>query len=335
MSSGVYLSDFPATPLYNIKAVVQATGISPSTLRAWERRYQVCQPQRTESGYRLYSDRDVAMIRWLKDQVDAGMAISQAVSWLDTLAEEANGLENVVLPRANGSQLSSLQTSVSRLPDVRGSNELSRDLLNALTHFNELAAEQVLTEAFALYPLEYVGEQIIVPALVEIGERWHRGEASVTVEHYATNFLLQRLSVILQSVNNPQRGALIWVACAPAEQHEIGSLLLVIYLRRAGYRARYIGKDIPIADFVLAVEREQPALILLSACTTEASSELARLAATLAQIEPHPPIIGYGGRIFCEQPELRNNISGVYMGDSAYEAVIQTNRLLLTDRNDF
>lgn len=332
VSSGLALSNFPATPLYNIKAVVQATGVSPSTLRAWERRYQVCRPQRTESGYRLYSDRDVAMLRWLKAQVDAGMAISQAVSWLDTLVEEANGLDHVSLPGSHGGWLPSLHTSSSQPPGVRDSSGLAQDLTRALSRFDELAAEQVLTEAFALYPLEYVGEQIMAPALVEIGERWHRGEMSVTAEHYASNFLLQRLAVILRSVNSPQKGPLIWVACAPAEQHEVGSLLLAIYLRRAGYQARYIGKDIPIADFIQEVEREQPALVLLSACTTAAAGELARLAAALGQVEPRAPIIGYGGRIFCEQPQLRNDISGIYMGDNAYEAIIHTSRLLLTNK---
>lgn len=328
MRSGISLGDFPATPLYNIKAVVQATGISPSTLRAWERRYQVCQPRRTDSGYRLYSDRDVAMIRWLKAQVEAGMTISQAVSWLDRLAAEGNGLESVVLPSAGGSQAAPPGGVPMRLPSVRDSNGLAHDLLHSLTRFDELGAEQVLTEALALYPLETVGEEVMAPALVEIGERWHQGALSVTIEHYATNFLLQRLAVVLRSINMPQRGPLVWVACAPTEQHEVGSLLLVIYLRRAGYWARYIGKDIPIADFVREAERAQPALVLLSACTREAASELARLAAALQQVKPRAPLIGYGGRIFCKEPEWRAEINGLYMGDNAYEATLNASRLL-------
>jgi DNA-binding transcriptional MerR regulator len=328
VSSGITLGKFQATPLYNIKAVVQAIGISPSTLRAWERRYQVCRPQRTASGYRLYSDRDVAMIRWLKTQVEAGMTISQAVAWLDKLAAEASGLEHVTLPPADESRGTVTHRPPAQLPRVRDGNGLAQELVRCLTNFDEIAAEQVLTEAFALYPLETVGEQVMTPALVEIGERWHEGRVSVTIEHYATNFLLQRLAVLLRSVNTPAKGPLIWVACAPAEEHEVGSLLLVIYLRRAGYWARYIGKDIPIADFAHEVERAQPRLVLLSACTSEAAGELARLAAALSQVKPNPPLIGYGGRIFCEQPETRAEISGIYMGDTAYEAVHHINQLL-------
>jgi methanogenic corrinoid protein MtbC1 len=329
VSTNVQLNDYPTTPLYNIKAVVQATGISPSTLRAWERRYQICHPHRTESGYRLYSDRDIAMIRWLKAQVDAGMAISQAVSWLDTLAQDAAGMENVALPVTNGTVFEPLSSPGARRLTVRDSNVLYLELLNALLRFDEISAEQVLTEAFALYPVEFVGEQIITPVLVEIGERWHRGEVSITVEHYATTYLLQRLAVVLRSVQSPNKGALIWVACAPSERHEIGALLLVIYLRRAGYQVRYIGADVPIEDFISEVHRERPALILLSASLPETAPQLQQITAQLSKLDNYRPIIGYGGRIFRERPELRNLITGVYMGDTALEAVESTNELLL------
>ena len=100
--SEIQLNDFATTPLYNIKAVVQATHISPSTLRAWERRYHMCQPQRSESGYRLYSDRDIAIIRWLKAQVEAGMAISHAVAWLQNLMEESGNGQTGMLPDPGG-----------------------------------------------------------------------------------------------------------------------------------------------------------------------------------------------------------------------------------------
>jgi MerR family transcriptional regulator, light-induced transcriptional regulator len=323
----IHLSEFATMPLYNIKAVVQMTGISPSTLRAWERRYQVCQPQRTESGYRLYSDRDVATIRWLKTQVDAGMTISHAVAWLDNLTQTAHGLEHVLLPGPEGEPVEVIKPPPQRL-QVRDQHSLSQDLLTALLRFDELGAEQTLTEAFALYPLEVVGEQIIAAVLLEIGERWHRGEVSVTNEHYATNYLLQRLAVVLRSIQQPTRGVLIWVACAPSEQHEVGALLLVLYLRRAGYHVRYIGKDVPIDDFSRAVQKERPALVLLSANMLEAVAELAKLAGTLAGLDFHRPLIGYGGRPFREQSELRTAIPGIYMGHTALDAVEHTHELL-------
>lgn len=70
---------YSSQPVYNTKAVVLQTGVPAPTLRAWERRYALLSPERANNAYRLYSERDIVLIYWLKDRVDAGMAISHAV----------------------------------------------------------------------------------------------------------------------------------------------------------------------------------------------------------------------------------------------------------------
>jgi MerR family transcriptional regulator, light-induced transcriptional regulator len=75
-------------PLFNTKAVAQQTGIAAPTLRAWERRYKILSPERAQNDYRLYSERDIAIIRWLKEQIDEGMSISQAIALFRHLEEE-------------------------------------------------------------------------------------------------------------------------------------------------------------------------------------------------------------------------------------------------------
>src|SRR5450759_5329798 len=82
------LEHYSDVPLYNTKAVAQQTGIADPTLRAWERRYMILSPERADNDYRLYTERDIAIIRWLKDHVDAGMSISQAIALFRHLAEE-------------------------------------------------------------------------------------------------------------------------------------------------------------------------------------------------------------------------------------------------------
>lgn len=327
MSNDIRLQEYPEMPLYNIKAVEQSTGITSSTLRAWERRYHVCHPQRSESGYRLYSDRDIAVIRWLKAQVDAGMSISQAVAWLDNLTASAGSLEQVTLP-ATGETVVAPLSPVTHHMMRRDYAVLQKELLNALLAFQEDTAERVLAEAFALYPVELVGENVIAPVLVEVGERWHRGEVSVTLEHFATALLQQRLAAILRTAPHPVQHNLIWVVCAPGEEHEVGAMLLTIYLRRAGYQSQFLGKNIMAADFIRDVDRYQPAMILFSATTHESVLKLQPLTQELAKLTAVRPIIGYGGRIFQRQPALRNEMTGIYMGDSAYEAVESTMELL-------
>lgn len=328
VASEIQLSDFATTPLYNIKAVVQATNISPSTLRAWERRYHMCQPQRSESGYRLYSDRDIAIIRWLKAQVEAGMSISHAVAWLQSIIDESGNDQAVLLPDPNGRVQEASQWPSPSPLDVQNFTVLHNKLLTALLLYNEHEAEQVLANAFSLYSMEQVGERVIAPTLAEIGERWHRNEISITREHYATNYLLQRLAAILRIVPNGHGGPLVWVGCAPGERHEIGILLLCIYLRRSGFQVRYLGQDLQEDDLVSEVLLQKPALILFSAAGRDSAAQLRKLCERLVAIEPPRPIIGYGGRIFNTNPELRDSISGVFVGENAVEAVETVGDLL-------
>ncbi len=336
MPSNTRLGDYPTMPLYNIKAVVQATGITPSTLRAWERRYNMCQPQRSESGYRLYSERNLAVIRWLKAQVDAGMTISQAVAWMDSIVEEAGDEEHAVLPGAgpgvgvgsSGADLSSAARGEHGSAQVRDYPALQRDLLVALLEFDEARAENAMSEAFSMYTVEQVGEHVIMPVLIEIGDRWHRGETTTTTEHFATNYLLQRLSTLLRAAPSGNGGPPIWVGCAPGELHEVGAMLLTIYLRRAGYAVHYLGQNLHVEDIARDAASKRPAMILLSATSEETASQLAELTARLATLESHQPLIGYGGQVFDKRPDLRSNVLGVYMGATADEAVGIVDELL-------
>ena len=88
MENSMNLQDQMA-PVYNIKAIAKAVGLLPVTLRAWERRYGLPEPQRGQQGYRLYSEHDLLTLRWLKQQIDTGMSISRAVELLMIYAPQA------------------------------------------------------------------------------------------------------------------------------------------------------------------------------------------------------------------------------------------------------
>ncbi|MEJ5197847.1 MAG: MerR family transcriptional regulator, partial [Anaerolineae bacterium] len=156
--------EYDDTPIFTIKTVVQQTGITPATLRAWERRYNVLSPGRSEGGYRLYSERDIAILKWLKQQTDSGVSISSAITLLE---RRRRADERATKPPAQAG-------SSARTDGSRAAGALAQDLLAALLAFQEARAAAILTEAFAIYSIEDVAEEVIAPALVEIGERWHR-----------------------------------------------------------------------------------------------------------------------------------------------------------------
>ncbi len=332
MITQISLGDYSSTPLYNIKAVVQATGISSSTLRAWERRYQMVTPYRSDSGYRLYSDQDIAVIHWLKTQVESGMSISQAVSWLEQISEKAGDRDHAILPGSADDVMTPSTTANHQRTQVRDFESLQRDLLSALLDYDEQQAEATLSEAFAMYTVEEVGENLFVPVLTDIGQRWHNGEVSITQEHFSTRFLMQRLMALMRASNPGTQTAEIWVGCAPGELHEMGALLLSLYLRRAGHQAHYLGGNLPIDDILKEVSEKRPKMLLLSAGSPNAAAELQELTARMKQFDPAPTVIGYGGRIFNEEPELRNDIAGIFLGETAQSAIDIVNDLLQASR---
>jgi DNA-binding transcriptional MerR regulator len=337
VSTGLRLGDYAVTPLYNIKAVVQATGISPSTLRAWERRYNIARPQRSDSGYRLYAERDVAVIRWLKAQVDAGMSISQAVSWLGNLVTDADGMEQAILPTAGSG--APLHDPLGTLPGthrepVRDFDTLQQELMQALINYDEDEAETIIAEAFSLYSVEQVGDNLFMPTLLQMGERRQQGDLSIIAEHFSSNYLIQRLGTLLRLIPNGTGGPLIWVASPLAETLDVGALLLTIYLRRAGYRVHYLGQRLPVEEravqnLISEAKRHQPAMILLSASTMPAGGKLGQLSARLTHSGHMPAIIAYSGLIYSRNPEVRATTAGVYIGTYAKEIVQNIDELLV------
>lgn len=302
------LNSYDDRPVYTIKTVVQDTGIAPATLRAWERRYGVLSPGRSDGGYRLYSERDVATLRWLKAQVDAGVSISRAVALLQ-MRHEAGEHPELELPR--------YARFVTAVGEIRGKESLINELVEALVAFQEPLAEGVLNEAFALYAVDVVAEEIMTPALVEIGERWHLGEVSVAQEHFATAFLRRRLATLFHAYPQPLAGPLAFTAAAPAEWHDVGILLVSMALRRHGWRVLYLGQNMPAEGLVREARKLKPDLICISAATPEGAAGLEPIYRDVMALPEGRPQLAFGGHAFQMHPELAERYPGAKIAQSA------------------
>ncbi len=310
-------------PKYTIKKVCAQTGIRPVTLRAWERRHEVLCPRRSENRYRLYSDRDVAILRWVKHQVDSGITISNVVNELRSMQKSGRWPE--VAPDA---QPAPARPAEPPAPPMH----YSKELYAAVLVHDEATASEVLKEAHTYFDLLTVFTQVISPMLVMIGEAWFRGDIRIATEHFASAFVRGKLMTILQSQPARRNAPVILTGCAPGEHHEIGSLMIAVLLRGEGYRVEYMGPDIPLDDLLEYSSQERPAMILLSAGSMEAALRLRHVQARLSSQRP-TPIFGYGGRVFVTNPELRQQVAGLYMGSDLAEAIENVNAALQADRN--
>ncbi len=301
--------DFSDEPKYTIKAVCAQTGIRAVTLRAWERRYEVLNPYRSENRYRLYSERDIAVLRWIKNRVDGGLSISSAVSELKSM--NRSGLWPESIPSAP----SALPTSPTVPPD-----QYAGKLLQALLRHNESLAGDLLREANSLFDLATICTAIITPALTEIGEAWYRGEIRVTTEHFASSFIRGKLLSLLQTYPTRRSSPYIMLGAGPTEQHEIGSLMMAVLLRSHGFRVEYLGPDIPLEDLADYASYEHPDMIILTASLEAAAMELAHFKEKLSRLRS-APVFAYAGRVFDQKPDLRKKIPGLYLGKHMDEAV--------------
>ncbi len=310
MAEPADFGDYDDTPIYTIKTVVQQTGITPATLRAWERRYNVLSPGRSKGGYRLYSERDIAILRWLKQQTEGGVSISSAVALLERR-------RHVGQATAQPTDQPELGVPAGR---PRTTMALIHDLLSALLTYQEARAAAVLAEAWAISSVEDMAEAIIAPALVEIGERWRRGEATVVQEHFATAFLRHRLAMLFHAYEPVSSGPLALTGSVPGEWHDVGILLVSLALRRNGWRVIFLGQNVPADQLVKEITRLRPRLVCLSATTPESEGGIIKVHDASAHLaEPRPRLV-LGGRLLNLREDLRSRFAAAYVGKTAREA---------------
>lgn len=295
---------FSQEPLYNTKAVVQRTGVAADTLRAWERRYGVPFPERTEGRQRAYSDRDIAVIDWLRQQTESGLTISQAVALLqtDSVIEQPPSFDSAPLA------------------------ELSNDCVQALLSFDVLKAEDILNKAFSVYPVETVCIEVIERVMVAIGDGWHAGKISISQEHAATAFMSLKLSNLIHQARTRSNRGVIVVATVPGEQHELGVMMVALFLMRRGWRVVYLGSNLPASELLNTVQRLNPKLVALSATTKENYSKSVQLLQDLHKL-PKPPIIGYGGAALSGEAQ-QTSLPGIFLGYNADQACDKIEELL-------
>lgn len=344
----------PEAPTFNLKAVVQETGLKPDTLRAWERRYGLPVPQRTESGHRLYSQKDIQLLKWLIKRQEEGMSISRAVElWrrLEADAETASQpplapasqpVNHIARPLPDYHSYAAQAIDVPIPSYVAGQRPESissasgeilararEEWVMACLNFDEQQAERVISQAFGLFSVEQVCIELIQKGLSMIGERWYTGEVTVQQEHFASALASRRLEALIAATATPTRPGRILVGCPPEEIHTLPPLLLSLLLRRRGWDILFLGANIPVEDFIATTRRTRPNLVILIAQQLFTAASLRELGELIHQ-EGIP--MAFGGMIFNQLPELPERVTGHYLGSSIEGAIQQVEGLLASGK---
>lgn len=305
------------TPRYNLMVVLKETGLKADVLRIWERRYKLPHPMRTAGRHRIYSDYDIATIKWLKSRQAEGLSISRAVQlWKDLMAAGRDPLKDVA----------DLKPFPSLVPPSGMNIEILRQQwLEGCLAFDAVKAEEALNQAFALYPVEKACSAILQQGLNIIGEQWYLGRVSVQQEHFASELAIRRMEALINATPQPTRSQTVLVGCPLGEMHTFPALLLSLYLQRTGLKVVYLGADLPIEQMDVAVESIHPSLVILPAQQLTTAASLA--VATRALLKRGFPL-AYGGLIFNRIPKLRGRIPATFLGESLEEAADKVEQLI-------
>lgn len=309
------------SPAFNLKVVLNETGLAADTLRAWERRYGLPAPQRTAGGHRLYSQYDIETIKWLIARQAEGLSISRAVDlWNDHTASGNDPLAGQTPTGIAAAQTTTPATAADTTLDA-----IRAQWIAACMNFSETNAEQALNKAFSIFPVEAVCLDVLQKGMSEIGSLWYENRASVQQEHFASGLAMRRLDALLSASPAPTRPQTVLVGCPPGEWHTFTPLLLSLLLRRRGLNVIYLGANVPADRFAETALKVRAHLVVLVAQTLINAAALQH--AALAITSQNVPM-AFGGRIFSINPNIAEHIPGSYLGDTLEPSIQNVEQLL-------
>ncbi|MCX7080286.1 MAG: MerR family transcriptional regulator [Pseudomonas sp.] len=258
-------SDLEQEDLFPIREVARLTGINPVTLRAWERRYGLIVPTRTDSGHRLYSMTDVETVRHILSWIERGVAVSKVGSIL-TKTSAAQAPSKAIPGEDTQSEYAQWQTQ----------------LKTAVSEFDDLQLERLYGQVYSRYELSVVFQGILMPLWKQLLQHKEMfGQTSGWL--FLDGFLRARVSqrMVLLRGSQPRR---VLVTAMAGQSHELELLVAALFIgsMEVGVRVLTVGQ--PFDELTLVCEKIKPqALVLFSnhAPAPELLRRLNRLTITL------------------------------------------------------
>ncbi|MCY9697073.1 MerR family transcriptional regulator [Paenibacillus alginolyticus] len=230
--------------MYTIRQASTLLGIPAVTIRAWETRYGAIKPVRTEGGYRLFTDKNMEDLRFLKIQTDEkGMTISQAVRML----KEQQDLRE---------QLVESKPEMDAYPGKQAHQDMIDRLYDSLSNFRTEQAKTMIELGFSMYGYDMMIYHILFSVMIKVGTEWEEGRASVAQEHFITQFVTQRCLSFFHLFPVDERLPRMLALCPTGEHHQAGLLLFSLFLRKKGADVLYLGPDTP-EDGIQKILQEQ------------------------------------------------------------------------------
>jgi DNA-binding transcriptional MerR regulator len=240
--------------VYSIKQVAAMLGIPTVTLRAWENRYSAVTPERTESGYRLYTEENVTDLRWLKEQVERHHTnISEAVRMLKVNKNSSTKADDVSRP---------LTAPVPTMEEAY--IHLAEQIYASLYQFQSQKANDLIDYGFTMYGYDSMFYHVLMPNLVRVGETRDQEGTSAAQVHFMTMLIKQRFSQFFHLFPIYPHLPKVLAMCPEGEHDDVDLLLFSLFMRKNGAEVLYLGADTPEEGIFPILQEQKIQLVCLS-----------------------------------------------------------------------
>ena len=289
---------------YPIKVVSQMTGLSVHVIRAWEKRYNVVVPERTDTNRRLYSEEEIEKLRLLNEAVQNGHNIG--------------GIANISIQ-----ELKSILHQEKRTALKGVSEELTSDVdsllsscIEAVKAYDRKELETILLKASSKLSQPALIENLVVPLVYKIGDLWHEGIIRVANEHLATASIRSFLANMIEQ-NEPSENAPIIISATPRGQdHELGAMIVGVTAAPLGWKVIYLGPNLPVEEIAAVADSLEAKVVALSIVYPGDDQQLKLDLHNLKRILPQSTSVIIGGRVAAEYSDTIDEIGATYIKDT-------------------
>jgi DNA-binding transcriptional MerR regulator/methylmalonyl-CoA mutase cobalamin-binding subunit len=230
-------------PRYPVRAVALRTGLTPHLLRAWERRYGVVTPTRSDGGQRLYSQLDIERLSRLRRLTERGHPIGRIAAFgVDELArlDDESAVEATAGPAPDATVV----------PSAGSAGDVAAAALRATHHLDAAQLQSILERAAVTLGVPAFLDGVVATVLADIGRGWKERSVSIAQEHLATAVFRRVLGWLLGVYEVDGAAPRLVVATPPGQVHELGALMVAVSAAAEGWAVTYLGPDLPVADLL-------------------------------------------------------------------------------------
>lgn len=228
---------------FSIKDLEKLSGIKAHTLRMWEQRYGILQPERTDTNIRWYCNDKLKHLLNVTFLYEHGVKISKIATLNPAeVAEEVNKI---------------VDSEINVCDQVKG-------LVISMIELEEERFEKIITNNIRNQGFNYTIEKIVYPFLSKIGVMWQTGSINPAQEHFISNLIRQKLIVAIDGVVVPENGTAktIVLFLPDGELHELSLLYFNYLLKSKGHAVIYLGQSVPMNDLKKVTEIRKPHILI-------------------------------------------------------------------------